>query len=157
MDYSGEFQIKLDEKGRITVPRRIRDIMTVHGHAIWFMTRGFDNCISLYHWDEWKRIGERMKKAGSMKGRALDFRRFLVGGASESRPDQQGRMAVPQHLREFADIDKDAVLVGLGDHLELWNKEAFDGYVKGNEEQLKDLAGFIFGGEEPAETAGVSD
>jgi len=158
MDYSGEFPIKLDDKGRITVPRRLREVMNVHGHAIWYMTRGFDNCISLYHWDEWKKIGARIKKAGGMKGRALDLRRFIIGGAAEARPDQQGRMPVAQHLREYAGIDKEAVLVGLGDHLELWTKDALGGNVQESGEELKEWADIVLGGveSEPAQTAGVS-
>jgi len=155
--YFGESTTRVDEKGRITVPRRVRETMNVEGHAIWYMTRGFDRCVFLFHRDEWMRIRKAARKPGAMNARALDFRRLLFGGVTEVRPDQQGRMAVAPHLRDHASIDKEAVLVGVDDHLELWNKDAWNGFLTQNEEEFKGMAGAIFGGAEPepepAETA----
>jgi len=151
--YFGESTTRIDEKGRITVPVRIRETMNVEGHAIWYMTRGFDRCVFLFHRDEWMRIRKAAKKSGSINARALDFRRLLFGGVAEVRPDQQGRMAVAPHLREHANIDKEAVLVGVDDHLELWNKDAWNAFLTNNEEEFKGMAGAIFGGEESDDAA----
>lgn len=155
--YFGEALSKLDEKFRVTVPRRVRETMDVEGHAIWFMTRGFDRCIFLFHRDEWMRIRNTFRKHGSMHARALDFRRLLFGGVTEVRPDPQGRIPIPQHLREHASIDREAVLVGVDDHLEIWNKEAWNAFLERNESEFKEMAGALFEAAEqsPAQLAKV--
>ncbi len=142
--YYGESLIRLDDKGRIMVPRRIRETMDVLGHAIWYMTRGYDGCITLFHRDEWKKIEKQMSRYSAMDTRILDFRRFLFGGMVEVKPDGQGRIPVPVHLREYAGIGKEAVLVGVDEHLELWSKESWQGFIKQIQPDFKKMAREVF-------------
>src|SRR5690606_9613358 len=111
--YYGESQTVLDDKSRITVPRRVRETMEYEGHLQWFMTRGFDEAIFMFPRPEWDKIREQAKRFASMDAQALDFRRMFFGSVAEARPDRQGRMPVPQHLREHAGLDREAVLIGV--------------------------------------------
>ena len=142
--YFGEAQTVLDDKGRITVSRRYRETMSVLGHAIWYMTRGFDGSIFLFPREEWQKIRTQAGRYSSMDAQAIDFRRMFFGSVAEVQPDRQGRMSVPQHLREHAGLDKEAVLIGVDDHLELWSRDAWRGYQEANEEKFKEMASGLF-------------
>jgi len=146
--YFGESSTTIDEKGRITVPRRFRETMDVLGHAVWYMTRGFDHALFLFHREEWNKLRAQANRRPLMNAQALDFRRFLFSGVSEVKPDRQGRMSVPAHLREYAGIEKDAVLIGVDDHLELWSKEAWLAFQESNEARYKEMAAEIFAAED---------
>jgi len=146
--YFGEYTTRLDDKGRITVPSQYRKIMEVMGHDQWFMTRGFDQSIFLFHRDEWNKIRGQVGKYSSMNARALDFRRLFFGSVAEVRHDPQGRMPVPQHLREHAGITGEAVLIGVDDHIELWDKNAWRAFQSGSEAEFKEMASTLFMGEE---------
>ncbi len=141
--YFGEAVVKLDDKGRMTVPRRVRQTMEVHGHALWYMTRGFDGCISLYHRDEWNKIVAQVNRFSSMHAKASDFRRLFFSSLAEVKPDGQGRMAVAPHLRELAGLENEAVLIGAGDHLEIWSKDRWRAFQTSNEDAYKEMATLI--------------
>lgn len=142
--YLGEYSTTLDDKGRITVPRHIRVTMEANGDYVWYLTRGFDNCVFLYNQEEWKKLREQMNKYSSMNVKALKLKRILFGGVAEARPDGQGRMSVPSHLRDYAGIDKDAVLIGLDDHLELWSRERWHAFQETMDSEYKELAAMLF-------------
>jgi len=146
--YFGEAQTKLDEKGRITVPRRIREVMNAQGHAIWYLTRGFDHSIFMFHRDIWNEIRSQARRHSSMDAGALDFRRLFFSSVAEAKPDAQGRMSVPPHLREHAGLDKEAVLIGVDDHLELWSPEAWSAFQQGKDAEYREMAAPLFSWEE---------
>jgi transcriptional regulator MraZ len=146
--YYGEARAKLDDKGRITVPRRVRETMDVLGHAVWFMARGFDHSIFLFHQEVWNTIRAQVNRHSSMDAKALDFRRLFFSSVAEVRPDAQGRMAVPPHLREHAGLDKEAVLIGVDDHLELWSEAAWRGFQEGKDTEYKEMAAPLFATED---------
>ncbi len=156
--YYGEAQTVLDDKGRITVPRRFREVMNVLGHNQWFMTRGFDGSIFLFPRQEWDKIRSQAGRYSSMDARALDFRRMFFGSVSEATPDKQGRMAVPAHLREYAALKREGVLLGVDDHLELWSREGWRAFQDSNDSEYKRMAAELFvpvaapslGGNEPS-------
>ncbi len=147
--YYGEAVTKLDDKGRITVPRRIRETMDHEGHLIWYMARGYGHSIFLFHRDEWKKIREQAGRQSAMNAKTLPFRRLFFSSVAEVRPDGQGRMPVPAHLREYAGIDKEAVLIGVDDHLELWDKEAWKKFQESHDAGYEDMATPLFATEEP--------
>ncbi len=142
--YYGEYITTVDEKGRITVPRRIRERMDAFGHAIWYATRGFDHSIFLIHRDEWLKIHAQVAQFSSMDAKVLDFRRLFFSSVAEVKPDNQGRLAIAQHLREHAGLEREAVLLGVGDHLELWNRESWRNFVEGKEAEYKQMAIPVF-------------
>lgn len=148
--YFGEAQTAVDDKGRIKVSRRFRETMNVLGHNLWYMTRGYDGSIFLFPRQEWEKIRAEARTRSTMDARAIDFRRMFFGSVAEVQPDGQGRLLVPQHLREYAGLGKDAVLIGVDDHLELWSREAWRAFQDGNEDSYKHMAAELFAGVEPA-------
>lgn len=142
--YMGEYPSALDEKGRITVPRFIRTKMDGYAHHVWYMMRGFHGCVFLYPQEGFNRLREQMARHSSMHLEALEVRRMMFGSAAEVRPDGQGRMTVPPHLREIANLGKDTVLLGVDDHLELWNKGALRTHQDAMEEKYRDMAASLF-------------
>ena len=146
--YFGEAITRLDEKGRITIPRNMRDRMEVLGHIQWYMTRGFDGCIFMFERGEWDKLRAQVSRFSAMNAKVLDFRRLLFGSVAEVRADGQGRMAVPPHLREHANLDKDVVLLGVDDHLELWDKDTWRAFQRNKEAEFKEMATPLFAGDD---------
>lgn len=142
--YFGESQTVLDDKGRITVSRRFRETMSVLGHALWYMTRGFDGSLFIFPKEEWDKIRSQAGQRSSMDVKAIQFRRMFFGSVAEVQPDRQGRLSVPAHLREFAGLKKDAVLIGVDDHLELWSKDRWRDYQTAQDEEYKSMASELF-------------
>jgi len=115
----GEFEHTIDDKGRITVPAKFRGRLA----AGLVVTKGIDPCLWLYPTDVWDDLAEEIRGLPLTDTRAREFRRQVFGGASDSVPDRQGRVILPPYLREYADIDKQAIIIGLFDHCEIWNPE----------------------------------
>lgn len=142
--YYGESQTAIDEKGRITVPVQFRQVMEVHDHDTWYMTRGFDGAIFLFHSAQW----EKLKNLGSghnpLDPRMLDFRRMFLGSAAKVKRDKAGRLAVPALLREYAGLQKEGVLLGVEDHLELWSKEGWCAFQQRQMARYKEMASELF-------------
>lgn len=121
--FMGEYNHTLDVKGRLIIPSKFRDTL---GESF-IVARGMDGCLFVYSNDAWNDIHMKIKELPSLTNKeSRHFSRFLLAGASEVDVDKQGRILVPQNLREFAGLDKDVVLVGVGDRIEIWNKEKWD-------------------------------
>ena len=142
--YYGEAQTTLDEKGRITISRKFREVMSVLGHALWYMTRGYDGSIFIFPKEEWDKIRTQASGHASLDGHAIDVRRMMFGSVAEVQPDRQGRMSIPSHLREYAGLDKDVALVGVGEHLELWSLKRWRAFQQAREDEYKTMASGLF-------------
>lgn len=126
--YYGSYPTVIDDKGRITVPRKFHDLMEGNDHITWFMTRGYRNCLYLYNLKDWDAFVNRAEALDPLDPKAHDFLRLVYGCAIDVRVDRQGRLPVPAQLRGFAGLERDVVLVGMRNHLELWRKDAWDAY-----------------------------
>jgi MraZ protein len=115
--FLGEFEHTIDEKGRLTIPAKFRGQLAT-GLVV---TKGIDNCLWLYPIDGWKELAAKVDALPVTSPNARHFRRQVFGGASDSIPDRQGRVNLPPYLREYANIDSQAMIVGLHDHCEIWN------------------------------------
>jgi MraZ protein len=111
----GEFRYSLDEKGRVVLPPAFRRDL---GETV-IVTRGFDNCVWVYSQRGWAGV-EKVLRGLPLSKR--DFQRFLFAAAREAEVDRQGRISLPEHLREYAAIGKEVVIVGLGTRLEIWSE-----------------------------------
>jgi len=143
--YFGETHSALDEKGRLAVPVQFRRIMEVMDHDTWFVTRGYDNALLLYPKDRWDKILKDEIPGSSLDPRIMDFRRFFLGGASKMKLDSQGRMLIPQYLRDYASIDREGVLQGLEDHLQLWSNTGWRAFCERQLPDYKNMAAALFG------------
>lgn len=119
--FKGRFEYTIDEKGRIMIPVRFREIIEEeHGGRV--VITNFDKCLVLYPLKEWNALEKKLSSLPSMKKSVTVFLRFVVSSATECQMDKQGRILIPQALREFAGLQKDIVIVGAINKLEIWSK-----------------------------------
>ncbi len=120
--FMGEFNHTVDSKGRIIIPARFRELLG----KTFVVTKGFDNCLSIYNMEDWERLQGSLAKMPMVSSGARVLRRMIVGSATEAETDKQGRILIPAPLRAYADIEKDAVLIGNIDHVEIWSKTSWE-------------------------------
>lgn len=123
--FQGATELSLDAKGRLTVPTRSRDALLSGGRAV-VLTAHPDNCLLLYPRVAWEPIGAKIQALPSFNEQTRWWQRLLVGFAEELELDAQGRILVSPALRKFADLKKDAMMVGQGSHFEIWDVAAWD-------------------------------
>jgi len=145
--YFGQVYTQLDEKNRLTFPSRFRKTMEELGHTEFFMCRGFDGCLFIFPRQPWEEIMADSRKHGKLDKKAVKVRRALFASVQEVSPDNQGRVPVPEHLREYACLDKEAALIGTDDHIELWNRSGWKDYQRKSESEYNDLVSDFFSGE----------
>ncbi len=121
----GEYQHSLDTKGRLIIPSKLRESLG----DIFILTKGLDNCLFVYPQDEWKIIEDKLKSLPLTNKDARAFVRFFFSGASECNLDKQGRVLIPSNLREHSNIEKEAMIVGVGTRLEIWSLEDWEAYI----------------------------
>lgn len=126
----------IDPKGRIIVPARFRDVIKAGGSDRVIVTR-LDQALFAYRLDEWNKIEARIMSLKDTSEYMRRFRRIFIGGASDCAYDKQGRILIPPVLRQYAEIEKDIVLVGQIDHFEIWSKERYDEEVLQMEKDIK--------------------
>ena len=115
----GEYEHSLDVKGRVIMPAKLREDM---GEKF-ILTKGLDGCLFGFSQKEWVNFEEKLKTLPLTNKNARDFVRFFLSGATECEMDKQGRFLVASNLREYASMDKEVVVIGVGNRIELWNKE----------------------------------
>ncbi len=115
--FLGEYTHALDDKGRLTLPARWRDEL---GDEV-VITRGFDPCLYIFPRNKFEMIASEYDALGLGKSDARALSRFFFSKAIDDRPDKQGRILVPQFLREFAGVNGEAVIVGANNRIEVWN------------------------------------
>ncbi len=115
----GEYRHTIDAKGRINFPVKFREILT----DSFVLTRGMDNCIVVYHQEEWDKV---MEKLAASTQRSRNMRRKFMSGVCNVETDKQGRIIIPQNLRSYAELEKDVVVIGLGNCVEIWDANRFD-------------------------------
>ena len=143
--YYGETQTSLDDKGRMNIPVQFRAVMEAQDHEVWYMTRGFDGAVFMFPTEKWRELLEQRKEASTLDPRMLDFKRLFLGSVAKSKRDRQGRLTIASHLRDYAGVDREAVLLGVEDHLELWNKASWKAFQKSQAQQYKAMAAELFG------------
>ncbi|MFI5359532.1 MAG: division/cell wall cluster transcriptional repressor MraZ [Halanaerobiales bacterium] len=134
--FMGEYQHNMDPKGRVIIPARFRDALGEKFIA----TRGLDNCLFVYPMHEWSVLEKKLMTLPITSKNARAFVRFFFSGATECELDKQGRISIPANLREYAGIDKELVIIGLANRIELWAKERWDAYMKEAENSYEDIA-----------------
>ena len=117
--FMGEYNHTIDAKGRLIIPSKFRESLGDE----FVVTKGMDGCLFVYDNEEWKKFEEKLLSLPMMDKQVRQFTRYFLAGAASVEVDKQGRILIPSVLREFADITKDAVLVGVGSRIEIWSKE----------------------------------
>ena len=117
--FMGEYNHTIDAKGRLIIPARFRELLGEE----FILTKGLDGCLSIYPMDAWEAFETKLRALPLTNKNARTFTRFFVAGATNCELDRQGRILVPQTLREFAGLEKEVVLTGNLDRIEIWSKE----------------------------------
>ena len=120
--FMGEFNHNIDAKGRLIIPSRFREELGENS----VLTRGLDGCLSIYPQDAWKAFEEKLASLPLTSKEARTFTRFFVSGATPCELDRQGRILVPSTLREYAGLEKDVILAGNLDRIEIWSKSRWE-------------------------------
>ena len=136
----GEFHHNIDDKGRLIIPSKFRNEL---GESV-IVTRGLDKCIFVYSLKEWNKIIEKLSTLEFTKKNVRAFERAFIGGASTIEFDKQGRINITSPLVHYANIDKECVIIGVNERLEIWSKNEFENYMKVNEESLEEITEDLF-------------
>ncbi len=120
----GEYLHTIDAKGRLILPAKFRDALG----DVFVVTKGLDKCLFVYGKDEWAILEEKLKQLPLAKAEARAFVRFFFAGAAEVECDKQGRVLVPANLRDYALLDKDVIVLGVSNRVEIWSKATWDEY-----------------------------
>ena len=134
--FMGQFLHNIDEKGRIIIPSKLREQLS----TFVVVTRGFDKCIALYSMEGWEKFQASLLTLPNTMQDARKNIRVLVGSASSQEFDKQGRINIPANLIKEASINKECVIVGVLDHIEIWSKESWDSYYEDASSSLEDVA-----------------
>lgn len=117
--FLGEYEHTMDDKGRVAVPARFRDEL---GNGV-VITRGFDRCLMGFPRAAWEGLAQQVSSLSIGQGEARNLQRLLFSGAADIALDKQGRMLLPQNLREYAGLGETVILAGLNKHFEIWSVE----------------------------------
>ena len=139
--FLGDYQHTLDAKGRVSLPAKFRGEMT--GRLV--IAKGFEGCLYVYPAERYTEFVDRLMSRDDFNPQFRKVRRFFTSGATETELDSAGRIGLPQHLREYADLGKELSITGNGDRIEIWDSEqwnAYNGETTANTEQdAEELAG----------------
>ena len=120
----GEYEHTLDAKGRLIMPAKLREDI---GEKF-IITKGLDGCLFGFSQAEWNNFEEKLKTLPLTNKNARDFVRFFLSGATECEIDKQGRFLIAGNLREYAQMEKEIAIIGVGTRIEIWNKEKWKEY-----------------------------
>ena len=138
--FMGEYHHSIDEKGRMIIPSKFRNEL---GESF-IVTRGLENCLFVYSLIEWEKIVSKLKELPFTKKDARNFTRFFLSGATVVEFDKQGRVNLSSPLIHYASLEKECVIVGVNDRLEIWAKDAWEKFFDENSNHLSDIAENLF-------------
>ena len=122
--FIGEYEHSVDAKGRLIMPAKLREEI---GDKF-VVTKGLDGCLFAYSQNEWLAFEEKLKTLPLTNKNARDFTRFFLSGAIECEIDKQGRFLITSNLRDFANLEKDVIIIGVNTRIEIWSKEKWRSY-----------------------------
>lgn len=141
--FKGRYLHTLDSKGRLSIPSKFRDVLAEHQEDVLILTN-FDSCLLGFTQEEWRhleeKIGGQSMFSTMLRQDMRAFVRYFFSGASECPIDRQGRILIPPALREFAGLEKDVVLAGLANRLEIWSRKRWDDFLTESQQNFEQIA-----------------
>ena len=138
--FLGSYRYSLDSKGRVNIPARIRKAMSPEANETFVITRGMDGCLFAYPQNEWIKIEQKLRNLSMTQKVNRFFVRSLSAYATEASYDKQGRIPIPAHLAEFAGIEREVLIIGTLDRLEIWSPKVYEEYIAGSPETFESVA-----------------
>ncbi|MBI5079305.1 division/cell wall cluster transcriptional repressor MraZ [Candidatus Wolfebacteria bacterium] len=134
--FIGEYKHAIDEKGRIALPAKFR--LKMSGAAI--ITRGLDHCLFVFTANDWEILAQKLMSLPMAQSNSRAFSRLMLAGAMEAEIDGQGRILIPDYLREYAVLKKQAIIAGLYNRIEIWEEAKWNVYKKKTEKDSDEIA-----------------
>lgn len=136
--FMGQYNHSIDAKGRVIIPAKFREKLG----DTFVVTKGLDDCLYGYPYEEWRIFEDKLATLPLSNKNARKFSLFFLAGAAECELDKQGRILLPTVLREFAGLDKDkeVVLIGSGAKIEIWNKDRWEAFLEGYDNNMDTIA-----------------
>jgi MraZ protein len=138
--FYGEYKHSIDRKGRLILPAKFRDVCREYRIERFFLTRGLDKCIFMFTEDEWRIQEQKFKTMPFTKQETRSFNRMFFSGAIDTIPDKQGRFILPPYLKEYADIKRDTVLIGVANRIEIWDKKNWHIFYENSSDSFEKIA-----------------
>ena len=143
--FLGRYRHTIDTKGRLSIPGKYRDALAQRYGDILVVTKDPDFCLVVHPMEEWKRLAEKIRSIPGNVQAVKDYKRFIHGEAVDCMLDKQGRILIPPELREFARLGRDAVLVGVEDHFEVWAHDRWQIKAEQMTREIGQIAGAVAG------------
>lgn len=138
--FRGQFTYSIDDKGRLAIPAKLRKQITAEANDTFVMVKGFSRCIDLYPLDEWQKIEEKLLQLNLFNEQHTKFLRMLSSFASDDKMDSQSRILIPKKLLEYAEIEKEVIILGALKKIEVWNPKNFENYLMSSPETYEEIA-----------------
>ena len=151
--FYGEHEHSIDNKGRLIIPSKFREVFKENYVERFFVTRGLDTCLFVFTEDEWKKQESRFRTLSFTNREAREFNRLYFSGACEVTCDKQGRILVPQYLKDFAKIKSEVMIVGVSNRMEIWNRESWHEFYMSAKDSFEKTDENIFGGSDKGDNA----
>jgi len=140
----GEYTHTLDNKDRFILPAKFREKIKTLKKKKLYLTRGLDTCLSIYADEAWRKLEEKLEGLSFTKQISRTFNRLLFSGASEIDIDSQGRIILPEYLKDFAEIKREIVIIGVVNRIEIWDKERWNKFYQANKQKFEEMAENLF-------------
>ena len=134
--FIGEYSHTIDEKNRLAVPAKFRAALA-KGAVV---TKGLDNCLFLYASKDWRELADKLAKLPISQSNTRAFSRLMLAGAMDLSLDKQGRVVLPDYLKQFAALKKNVIITGLMNRLEIWDEDNWQKYKKDTEKDSGNIA-----------------
>ena len=138
--FYGEYEHTLDNKGRVIIPAKFRELLKENYVEKFYITRGLDQCLFVFTEEGWKSQEKKFREMPFTKGEARQFNRLYFSGACDVVCDKQGRILIPDYLKKYASIDEDVVIIGVSDRIEIWSKTKWNQFYESNHGNFETLA-----------------
>ena len=138
--FYGEHEHTIDKKGRLIIPSKFRESLKEYDIENLYITRGLDKCLFMFSEEEWKAQETKFKSVSFTKQESRAFNRLYFSGAVDVAPDKQGRILIPQYLKDFAEIKRDVTIVGVSNRIEIWAQELWQEFYGNSRQSFEAIA-----------------
>jgi MraZ protein len=138
--FKGSYTYSADSKGRVNIPAKLRTYVSREANDTFVITRGFEQCVFVYPLDEWGKLEKTIRQLSPTNAQHRFFMRVLLERATESKLDGQFRISIPKELLQFAGIENEVLIIGVLEHIEIWNPQQYEQYLKAQAQSYESVA-----------------
>ena len=140
MGYIGQYELNLDEKNRVSIPAKFRKTLEFNQESGLVLSLGLESCIAIYPISHWEKEIKRLNEFDTNKSVNRNFIRAIAANAFDTSMDKQGRIIIPNHLKQYAALEKELIVIGVFDKFEIWNKDLYEKNMQGTIKNIDQIA-----------------